>query len=102
MTRSLVVYLRSAWRKLTSMGTALVLLFLLALAAIPGALWPQRAVNPTTVAGYIADNPRVGPWLDRFQVFDVLSSIWFTSNRSEDRRVGNECGSTFRTGRLPK
>ncbi|CAN7509046.1 cytochrome c biogenesis protein ResB [Mycolicibacterium frederiksbergense] len=79
MTRSLVVYLRSAWRKLTSMGTALVLLFLLALAAIPGALWPQRAVNPTTVAGYIADNPRVGPWLDRFQVFDVFSSMWFTS-----------------------
>ncbi len=51
---------RNTWRTLTSMGTALVLLFLLALASIPGALWPQRQVNPTTVAGYIADNPRLG------------------------------------------
>lgn len=72
-------YLRNTWRTLTSMGTALMLLFLLALAAIPGALWPQRNVNPTTVDRYVADNPRVGPWLDRLQVFDVFSSIWFTS-----------------------
>lgn len=79
MTRNFLGHLRSLWRKLTSMGTALVLLFLLALAAIPGALWPQRPVNPTTVARYIADNPRAGPWLDRFQVFDVFSSMWFTS-----------------------
>jgi cytochrome c biogenesis protein len=78
MTRILAV-VRNTWRALTSMGTALVLLFLLALAAIPGALWPQRTVNPTTVAGYIADNPRLGPWLDRFQIFDVFSSVWFTS-----------------------
>ena len=34
--------LRNVWRSLTSMRTALVLLFLLALAAIPGALLPQR------------------------------------------------------------
>ncbi|CDO08090.1 ResB protein required for cytochrome c biosynthesis [Mycolicibacterium cosmeticum] len=70
---------RNTWRTLTSMGTALVLLFLLALASIPGALWPQRQVNPTTVAGYIADNPRLGPWLDRLQIFDVFSSVWFTA-----------------------
>ncbi|CAJ1505491.1 cytochrome c biogenesis protein ResB [[Mycobacterium] burgundiense] len=78
MTRAFA-YLRNTWRSLTSMGTALMLLFLLAAAAIPGALWPQRDVNPTTVAFYIADNPRLGPWLDRLQVFDVFSSIWFTS-----------------------
>lgn len=72
-------YVRTTWRALTSMGTALVLLFLLALAAIPGALWPQRNVNPSTVARYLAENPRVGPWLDRLQVFDVFSSVWFTS-----------------------
>ena len=52
-----VSLVRNTWRTLTSMGTALVLLFLLALASIPGALWPQRQVNPTTVAGYIADDP---------------------------------------------
>lgn len=72
-------YIRNTWRALTSMGTALVLLFLLALAAIPGALWPQRQINPTLVAAYIADNPRLGPWLDRMQVFDVFASVWFTS-----------------------
>ncbi|WP_179475741.1 cytochrome c biogenesis protein ResB [Mycolicibacterium vinylchloridicum] len=77
--RRVLGYVRNTWRGLTSMGTALVLMFLLALAAIPGALWPQRAVNPTTVAGYLADNPRLGPWLDRLQVFDVFSSVWFTA-----------------------
>lgn len=78
MTRVLA-HVRNTWRALTSMGTALVLLFLLALAAIPGALWPQRQVNPTTVDRYLADNPRLGPWLDRLQVFDVFSSAWFTA-----------------------
>ena len=37
--------LRNSWRQLTSMRTALVLLFLLAVAAIPGSVFPQRAVN---------------------------------------------------------
>ena len=69
--RRALAYVRNTWRALTSMGTALVLLFLLAFAAIPGALWPQRTVNPTTVAGYLADNPRLGPWLDRFHAFCV-------------------------------
>ena len=36
---------RWAWRQLTSMRTALVLLFLLALAAVPGSLVPQRGVD---------------------------------------------------------
>ena len=36
---------RWAWRQLTSMRTALLLLFLLALAAIPGSVVPQEAVD---------------------------------------------------------
>ncbi|HTM84449.1 MAG TPA: cytochrome c biogenesis protein ResB, partial [Mycobacterium sp.] len=40
---------RNTWRTLTSMGTALVLLFLLALGAIPGALLPQRSLNEAKV-----------------------------------------------------
>ncbi len=36
--------LRWAWRQLTSMRTALLLLLLLALAAVPGSVVPQRAV----------------------------------------------------------
>ncbi|HUE34804.1 MAG TPA: cytochrome c biogenesis protein ResB, partial [Mycobacterium sp.] len=41
----LVSKARNTWRALTSMGTALVLLCLLALGAIPGALLPQRNLN---------------------------------------------------------
>lgn len=70
---------RNAWRGLTSMRTALVLLFLLALAAIPGALLPQRSLNEQKVADYIADRPVLGPWMDRFELFDVFGSFWFTA-----------------------
>ncbi|WP_216916920.1 cytochrome c biogenesis protein ResB [Nocardia noduli] len=70
---------RNAWRGLTSMRTALVLLFLLALAAIPGALLPQRNLNTQKVEQYIADRPTLGPWMDRFELFDVFSSFWFTA-----------------------
>ena len=77
--RRLLAYARNTWRTLTSMGTALVLLFLLALAAIPGALLPQRNLNEAKVASYIAQHPTLGPWLDRLQAFDVFSSFWFTA-----------------------
>ena len=70
---------RNTWRTLTSMGTALVLLFLLALAAIPGALLPQRSLNEAKVAEYIAEHPTIGPWLDRLGAFEVFSSFWFTA-----------------------
>jgi cytochrome c biogenesis protein len=71
--------LRNAWRQLTSMRTALVLLFLLALAAIPGSLLPQRTLGPEAVARYHRDNPDLAPWLDRFQLFGVYSSVWFSA-----------------------
>ena len=70
---------RNTWRALTSMGTALVLLFLLALGAIPGALLPQRSLNAGKVDEYLAAHPTIGPWLDRLQAFDVFSSFWFTA-----------------------
>ncbi|MEU7630604.1 cytochrome c biogenesis protein ResB [Nocardia sp. NPDC049220] len=72
-------FVRNTWRGLTSMRTALVLLFLLALAAIPGAVLPQRSLNEQKVAQYIADRPTLGPWMDRFELFDVFSSFWFTA-----------------------
>ena len=71
--------IRNTWRTLTSMGTALVLLFLLALGAIPGALLPQRNLNESKVEQYIAEHPTIGPWLDRLQGFQVFSSFWFTA-----------------------
>lgn len=70
---------RNLWRQLTSMHTALVLLFLLAVAAIPGALLPQRSLNAGKVDEYIAARPVLGPILDRLEMFDVFASFWFTA-----------------------
>jgi cytochrome c biogenesis protein len=77
--RSVLALMRNTWRTLTSMGTALVLLFLLALGAIPGALLPQRSLNEFKVEQYIVEHPTIGPWLDRLQAFQVFSSFWFTA-----------------------
>ena len=74
-----VEVLRWAWRQLTSMRTALQLLLLLAVAAVPGSLFPQRPANPAVVTQYLEDNPEIGPWMDRFQLFDVYSSVWFSA-----------------------
>ena len=43
-----VGWLRWGWRQLTSMRTALVLLLLLAIAAVPGSIVPQRSADPIT------------------------------------------------------
>ncbi|MFC5494596.1 cytochrome c biogenesis protein ResB [Nocardioides caricicola] len=63
------------------MRTAVVLLALVAAAAIPGSLLPQRNVasDPSAVASFYAENPGLAPWLDRFQLFDVYASAWFAS-----------------------
>ncbi|MDO5878124.1 MULTISPECIES: cytochrome c biogenesis protein ResB [Paenarthrobacter] len=71
--------LRWAWRQLTSMRTALFLLLLLAVGAVPGSLFPQRSANPALVTRYIKDNPAYGPVLDALQMFDVYSSVWFSA-----------------------
>ena len=74
-----VEMLRWAWRQVTSMRTAVQLLLLLAVAAVPGSLFPQRPANPAVVTQYLEDNPQIGPWMDRFQLFDVYSSAWFSA-----------------------
>jgi cytochrome c biogenesis protein len=71
--------LRNSWRQLTSMRTALVLLFLLAAAAIPGSVLPQRSVKIEDVSAYFAAHPDLGPWLDRVWAFDVYRSPWFAA-----------------------
>ncbi len=70
---------RFVWTQLTSMRTALVLLFALALAAIPGSLIPQRAVSPVRVSDFIRDNPTLGPLYDRLGLFHVFTSPWFSA-----------------------
>ena len=69
------------WRQLTSMRVALILLLLLAVAAIPGSLLPQRSADPNGVLQYEVDHPKLFPILDAFpvQAFDVYSSVWFSS-----------------------
>ncbi|MWJ85837.1 cytochrome c biogenesis protein ResB [Clavibacter michiganensis subsp. michiganensis] len=71
--------LRWFWRQLTSMRTALFLLLLLAFAAIPGSLVPQRSSDPNGVTQFRADNADLYPVLDKLQVFDTYSSVWFSS-----------------------
>ncbi len=75
----LVGWVRFAWRQLTSMRTALLLLLLLAIAAVPGSLVPQRSSDPNGVTQYFADNPELAPVLDSFQMFDVYTSAWFSA-----------------------
>ena len=72
-------WLRWAWRQLTSMRTALVLLLLLAIAAVPGSLVPQRSADPNGVTQYYAQNPDLAPVLDGLQLFDVYTSAWFSA-----------------------
>ncbi|WP_433618897.1 cytochrome c biogenesis protein ResB [Dactylosporangium sp. CA-139114] len=76
---SVVAVSRRAWRQLTSMRTALVLLFLLAVAAIPGSVLPQRNVSPEKVDTYLDTHKQWGPTLDRLSFFDVYGSPWFSA-----------------------
>ena len=72
-------WLRFLWRQLTSMRTALFLLLMLAVAAVPGSVFPQRNIDATRTADWIADHPTAGPILDRLGFFDVYSTPWFAS-----------------------
>ena len=71
--------LRWAWRQLTAMRTALLLLFLLAIAAIPGSFVPQRSVDPQRVAGWQRVHPDLTPVFNRIGLFDVYGSVWFSA-----------------------
>lgn len=72
-------YIRWGWRQLTSMRTAIVLLLLLALAAVPGSVFPQRSADPNGVTQWFRNNPEAAPVLDWFQLFDLYSSSWFSA-----------------------
>ena len=70
---------RYLWRQLTSMRTALILLLLTGLAAIPGSLIPQRSNGPIPVQDYFQANPGLAKFLDQLWMFDVYGSPWFSS-----------------------
>jgi cytochrome c biogenesis protein len=77
--RSVTRRLRALWRGLTSMRTALLLLSLLALAAVPGTLLPQRGLNPIKVDDFFTAHPSLAPLLDRLSLFDVFAAPWFAA-----------------------
>lgn len=70
---------RFLWRLLTSMRTALILLVLLAVAAIPGSLVPQRSSDPNGVTQFKANNPELFDFYESLQLFDTYSSPWFSA-----------------------
>src|SRR5215472_3876369 len=72
-------WLKWAWRQLTSMRIALILLFLLALASVPGSMLPQQGSNPSGVLQYYASHPALAPWLSRFGLFNVFAAPWFAA-----------------------
>jgi len=61
------------------MRTALILLFLLAVGAVPGSLVPQTAIDPVKVADFTAAHPELSRWYDRLGLFDVYRSPWFSA-----------------------
>lgn len=77
--RELLALARNTWRGLTSMRTALILLFLLALAALPGAFIPQRGPSPQAVQDWFTQHPTLAPLLDRVGVFDLFATPWFSA-----------------------
>ncbi len=74
-----VGWLRWGWRQLTSMRTALILLFLLAVASVPGSVLPQQGIDPAAVQQYYSSHPGLAPWLARLSLFNVFAAPWFAA-----------------------
>jgi cytochrome c biogenesis protein len=74
-----VELVRWAWRQLTSMRTALVLLLLLALGAIPGSVIPQSGVDALKTSQWQTAHPHLTPIYDRLGLFGVYHSPWFAA-----------------------
>ena len=71
--------LRWTWRQLTSMRTALVLLLLLALAAVPGSVIPQESVDSLGVTRWKEQHPTLTPIYEKLDLFSVFDSVWFSA-----------------------
>jgi cytochrome c biogenesis protein len=72
-------WLRWGWRQLTSMRTALILLFLLAVASVPGSVLPQEGIDPAAVSQYYTSHPALAPFLNRLSLFSVFAAPWFAA-----------------------
>src|SRR5712691_3664004 len=72
-------WFRWGWRQLTSMRTALVLLFLLAVGSVPGSVLPQRGQDPAAVQNYFSSHPALAPWLNHLGLFNTFAAPWFAA-----------------------
>jgi cytochrome c biogenesis protein len=79
LSLGVVGWLRWGWRQLTSMRTALVLLFLLAAGSVPGSLLPQDGTNPSSVAQYYSSHPVLARILGDLGLFNVFGAPWFAA-----------------------
>jgi cytochrome c biogenesis protein len=61
------------------MRTALVLLLLLALAAIPGSVVPQEGVDSLATTQWREEHPTLTPVYERLGLFSVFDSPWFSA-----------------------
>jgi len=61
------------------MRTALVLLFLLALAAVPGSIIPQRDIDAIAVSQWQRSHPELTPVYEWLGLFSVYDSVWFSA-----------------------
>jgi cytochrome c biogenesis protein len=61
------------------MRTALVLLFLLAVASVPGSVLPQQGIDPQAVQQYYAAHRSLAPLLARLSLFNVFAAPWFAA-----------------------
>nr|WP_297110255.1 cytochrome c biogenesis protein ResB [Tessaracoccus sp.] len=70
---------RWTWGQLTSMRTALALLFLLALATVPGSMIPQRSASPISVMDFKRAYPFWDKILEPLGMYHVYTSPAFSA-----------------------
>ncbi|MGW1075559.1 cytochrome c biogenesis protein ResB [Streptomyces sp. NPDC002537] len=77
--REAVGWVRWVWRQLTSMRVALILLFLLSLATVPGSLVPQTSVDAMKAENWKKTHETVASVYDKLGLFHVYTSVWFSA-----------------------
>ena len=71
--------LRFAWRQITSMRTALVLLLLLALASVPGSVIPQERTDALKASQWQEKHETLTAVYEKLGLFDVYGAPWFAA-----------------------
>jgi cytochrome c biogenesis protein len=70
---------RFAWRQVTSMRTALVLLLLLALASVPGSVIPQERTDALKASQWKEQHETLTDVYETLGLFNVYGSPWFAA-----------------------